>query len=220
MPSLRVTRNFTFFAGSSMNMSPLLLIIPLISAFIGWFTNWIAIKMLFHPRNPVRILGITLQGIFPKRQKQFAEKLGKLVSEQLLSFQDIESKITSRQNIDRILPFIEGHVDEFLRKSLSDEFPVISMFIGEKTILQLKTIFMNKLQEIFPPTLKNYMNTLRQDLDLEKIVTEKVAGFSSNELERILYQIMSREFRFVEIIGGVLGFIIGLLQVFLTLWIQ
>jgi uncharacterized membrane protein YheB (UPF0754 family) len=94
------------------------------------------------------------------------------------------------------------------------------MFIGEKTILQLKTIFMNKLQEIFPPTLKNYMNTLRQDLDLEKIVTEKVAGFSSDELEKILYQIMSREFRFVEIIGGVLGFVIGLLQVFLTLWIQ
>ncbi|MFM7359781.1 MAG: DUF445 domain-containing protein, partial [Actinomycetota bacterium] len=52
----------------------------LISGFIGWITNWIAIKMLFHPRKPIRVLGLTLQGIFPKNQSQFAQKLGKLVS--------------------------------------------------------------------------------------------------------------------------------------------
>ncbi len=54
----------------------LIYLIPFISAFIGYFTNWIAIKMLFHPKNPVTVLGITFQGIFPKRQKQFAQKLG------------------------------------------------------------------------------------------------------------------------------------------------
>jgi uncharacterized membrane protein YheB (UPF0754 family) len=62
-----------------------LILIPLISAFIGWFTNWIAIKMLFHPKEPKKILGITFHGIFPKRQQQFAEKLGKLVSERKLA---------------------------------------------------------------------------------------------------------------------------------------
>ncbi len=70
-----------------------LLLIPFISAFIGWFTNWIAIKMLFHPRHPKKILGVTLHGIFPKRQAVFAEKLGKMVSEELLSFEDIQQKI-------------------------------------------------------------------------------------------------------------------------------
>ena len=49
-------------------------LIPFISAFIGWFTNWIAIKMLFHPKEEKNILGIKIQGIFPKRQQQFAEK--------------------------------------------------------------------------------------------------------------------------------------------------
>ena len=70
-----------------------LILIPLISAFIGWFTNWIAIKMLFHPKEPKKILGITFHGIFPKRQQQFAEKLGKLVSEELLSFKEIAEEI-------------------------------------------------------------------------------------------------------------------------------
>jgi len=195
----------------------LIYLIPFISAFIGWFTNWIAIKMLFHPREPKIILGIRFQGIFPKRQQQFAEKLGKLVSEELLSFEDIESKISNPANISKLMPFVEEHIDHFLRVKLPEQMPVISMFIGDKTINQLKEVFLTELTELFPAIMKNYMNNLQEDLNLEKIVSQKVAGFSSDKLEQILNAIMAKEFRFVEIIGGVLGFLIGLLQVFLTL---
>lgn len=190
--------------------------IPIISAFIGWFTNWIAIKMLFHPREPLNILGFRLQGIFPKRQRQFAEKLGRLVSEELLSFAEIENKLSSASNLDKLMPLIEGHIDRFLREKLSDAFPVISMFIGDKTINQLKGVFMEELRSIFPGIMKGYMTHLREDLDLEKIVIEKVSAFSSDKLESIILQIMSRELRFVEILGGILGFLIGLLQVLIT----
>lgn len=194
-----------------------LLLIPIISAFIGWFTNWIAIKMLFHPKVPVRILGVTFHGIFPKRQKQFAEKLGKLVSQELLSFSDIEEKISDPKNIEKLMPYVETHIDHFLRVKLAEEMPMISMFVGEKTITQMKTVFINELTLLFPQIMENYMGQLQKDLDLEKIVVDKVSGFSSDKLEEILQSIMSKEFRFVEIIGGVLGFIIGLLQVFLTI---
>lgn len=195
-----------------------LVLIPFISAFIGWFTNWIAIKMLFHPREPKKILGFTFHGIFPKRQKQFAEKLGKLVSEELLSFRDIEQKIINPENLEKLMPYIEQHIDQFLRVKLAEKMPVISMFIGEKTIQELKTVFTAELQQLFPMIMKNYMGQLQKDLDLEKIVIEKVAGFSSDKLEQVLTSIMSKEFRFVEMLGGVLGFLIGLLQVFISIW--
>jgi uncharacterized membrane protein YheB (UPF0754 family) len=198
-------------------MSYILFLIPVISAFIGWFTNWIAIKMLFHPKEPKKILGITIQGIFPKRQQQFAEKLGKLVSEELLSFADIQQKLVHPDNIQQLMPVVEEHIDQFLRKKLADEMPVISMFIGENTIQQLKGIFMKELESLFPVIMQRYMGHLQQELDLEKIVTQKVASFSSDKLEEILQSILSKEFRFVELIGAVLGFIIGLLQVLLTL---
>jgi uncharacterized membrane protein YheB (UPF0754 family) len=87
------------------------------------------------------------------------------------------------------------------------------MFIGEKTISQLKTLFMNELESIFPVLMKSYMNNLQQELDLEQIVVSKVQAFSTDKLESILYQIMAKEFRFVEIIGGVLGLLIGIVQV-------
>jgi len=205
-----------------MNYSLLLqfILIPVISAFIGWFTNWIAIKMLFHPKEPKRILGITFHGIFPKRQKIFAEKLGKMISAEFLSFEDIEQKIADPQNLQKLMPMIEGHVDNFLRNKLSDEMPFLSLFIGDKTIKSLKKVFMQELETLFPILMKSYASQLQAELDLEKIVTEKVSAFSSDKLEDILYQIMSKEFRFVEILGGVIGFIIGILQVLLTYFLS
>ena len=202
-----------------MYMNYWLIIIPVISAFIGWVTNWIAIKMLFHPREPKKILGITFQGIFPKRQMQFAEKLGKLVSDEFLSFSDIEQKISDPQNLKKIMPMIELHVDDFLRNRLSQEMPVISMFIGDKTIHKLKSAFMKEIEILFPQVMKQFAGNLKNELDLEHIVIKKVAAFSSDKLEEILYQIMSKEFRFVEIIGAIIGLIIGVVQVIISVLI-
>jgi uncharacterized membrane protein YheB (UPF0754 family) len=193
-----------------------LFIIPVISAFIGWFTNWLAIKMLFHPQKPKRILGITFQGIFPKRQRQFAEKLGKLVSTELISFKEIEEKITSADNLKKIMPFVEGHIDLFLREKLGEQMPMLKMFIGDKIVDQMKEIFLRELETLFPLLMKNYMANLQSDLDLETIVVQKVTNFSSDKLENILYQIMTKEFRFIEVIGAILGFTIGLVQVLIT----
>jgi len=176
--------------------------------------------MLFHPRKPIKIFGLTIQGIFPKNQRVIAEKLGQVVGKELLSFAEIEQKVTNPENLQKLRPDIEAHVDNFLRNKLKDVFPMLSMFIGDKTINQLKEAFLIELENLFPVLMKNYMNKLQSDLDLEKIVTEKVAGFSSGKLEDILNQITKREFQFLEVIGGVFGFVIGLFQVLLALLLK
>jgi uncharacterized membrane protein YheB (UPF0754 family) len=191
--------------------------IPFISAFIHWLTIWMALKLLFHPRNPRRILGWTLQGVFPKKQRQIAESLGRIVGQQLLSFEDIERTITDPQHVQRIMPVVEEHIDHFLRNKLKETMPMISMFIGEKTIAQLKAVFMQELEELFPVILQRYVLHLREDLDLERIVVEKIAGFSNDRLETMLNEFLTKEFRFVEVIGAALGFLIGLLQILITL---
>jgi uncharacterized membrane protein YheB (UPF0754 family) len=191
--------------------------IPFISAFIHWLTIWMALKLLFHPRSPKKILWFTLHGVFPKRQQQIAESLGRIVGQELLSFGDIEKTITNPENVKRILPLAEEHIDHFLRVKLKESMPMIAMFIGDKTIAQLKTVFVAELEALFPVIMKSYVANLRQDLDLERIVVEKIAGFSAQRLESLLNEFLTKEFRFVEIIGAALGFLIGLLQIFLTL---
>jgi uncharacterized membrane protein YheB (UPF0754 family) len=194
--------------------------IPFISAFIHWLTIWMALKLLFHPRQPTKILGFTLQGVFPKKQRQIAVSLGRIVGQELLSFGDIEQKITDPENVRRILPLVEQHIDNFLRNKLKESMPMIAMFIGDKTINQMKGVFMKELEELFPVIMSNYVHNLREDLDLEKIVVEKIAGFSNDRLESMLNEFLTKEFRFVEVIGAVLGFLIGLLQILFTLLLK
>jgi uncharacterized membrane protein YheB (UPF0754 family) len=194
----------------------LIWLLPLISAFIGWFTNWIAIKMLFHPREPKRILGITFQGIFPKRQAQFAQKLGALVSTELINFNDIQQKLVSPSTLNQVSTLLDEKLSNFLENKLGEHMPMLSMFISKSTIDTIKDSIKHELTASLPEIMTKLTITMKQDLNVEQMVTEKVQNFSSDKLEQILNDIMKTEFRFVEIIGGVLGFIIGLVQVIIT----
>ena len=70
---------------------------PVIGAFIGYFTNYIAVKMLFHPYNEVKILGLKLPftpGVIPKNKPRLARAIGHAVADVLLTKQDIAGLIT------------------------------------------------------------------------------------------------------------------------------
>lgn len=185
---------------------------PFIAAFTGWFTTWIAIFMLFHPREPKRFFGITIQGVFPKRQKVFAAKLGSVVANELLHFNDIMQHIKDPSQLANLKPAIEMHVETFLQVKLKEKLPVISMFVGEGTLQKIKEGLMEEIDLLLPEIIGKYADNLSERVDIERMVTEKVSNFSSDKLEEILANVMSKEFRFVELIGGVLGFIIGLIQ--------
>jgi len=193
--------------------------LPLIAALIGWLTNWVAIKMLFHPKKRIKIGIFEIQGIFPKRQKIFAEKLGMVVAHELFSSHDIKEKI-SQSNIDReVKTLIDTHINIFLNTKLKEAYPQIVMFIYNYIIRQFKDVTMKEIETLLPLVLQTYKQGIEKSLDIvdiEGTVASKVANFSSDKLEELLYSIMKREFKFVEIIGGVLGFIIGLIQVILV----
>lgn len=160
---------------------------------------------------------MTFQGIFPKRQQQFAQKLGATVANELLHFDEIAARINDPGSLKKVTPFVEQHIDKFLHEKLKEKLPVISMFVGEGTIQKLKEGLMEEIEILLPQLIGKFTENLSVQIDIEKIVTEKVADFSSDKLEAILVGIMNKEFRFVEIIGGVLGFIIGLLQILITM---
>ena len=53
---------------------------------------------------------------------------------------------------------------------------------------------------------------VEQGLDVRSLVTEKVAGFPLPRLEQLVLEVASRELRHIEVLGGVLGFLVGLIQ--------
>ena len=189
----------------------------LLSCVTGWLVTWIAIKLLFHPHKPVSLPGFKLQGIFPKNQQAIAEQLGQMVSKELLSFSELKEKVTSPDNLSKLKPEIENHIDIFLREKLRDTFPMFSMFIGDKTINQLKAAFLLELESLFPVLMNSYMIRLEKDINVEKLVTEKVAGYSLTKVEEMLNKSAKKLFIYFQLTGVIIGLLTGLLHVFINM---
>ena len=171
--------------------------------------------MLFYPKQPVNLLIFKLQGIFPKRQKEFASKIAQTIAQEILSVKDLIQQINTQKAADKIKLVIAEHLDNHLANKLKDNFPMLAMFINDSMINQFKGIFLEELDVLLPNIVESFTKNLDEEIDIKKTVEEKVAAFSTDKFEEVINHILSKELRFIEIIGAVLGFIIGLLQIYL-----
>lgn len=189
--------------------------LPFIGALIGWLTNYVAIKMLFHPKNEIKIFFFSLQGIFPKRQRAFAEKLGQVVSTELLTAQEVTAHLKEKATSEAVLDHIAMRLEEGIASRLPRAFPMLAMFMSSENAEKLKKVLLEQISSLNEELIDKLSGELENELDVQGIVEEKVAAFSSDKLEEILFSIMRREFKFIEVVGAVLGFFIGLMQILL-----
>ena len=187
-------------------------LLPIIAAIIGWGTNYLAVRMLFHPRKQISILGLKLQGVFPKRQKVLAEKLGRLVARELFSMQDVKKHLQGDEFVSHVTATIETKVDEFLEEKLTEVIPMAAMFLGSGMVEKIKQSLVENIAKSIPELGEMFVNHLEKNMNVESVVREKVEAFSSDKLEEMLLSIMKREFRFIECVGAALCFVIGLTQ--------
>lgn len=193
--------------------------VPLISAAIGWITNRLAIKMLFAPKEPVNLFFFKIQGVLPKRREALAQKLSAAISKHFISQKDLEQHLLNFDNskvTDEMLFQLEAVVDEFLRTDLPQLLPMASMFISDEVKLNVKKMILSKAYAIFPQIVEKMKKSAFEKIDLEAIILSKAQSLSFEELEDALKSILDKELRFVEIMGGVLGFFIGMLQLLLV----
>jgi len=193
-------------------MNEFLFGLPVIGGLIGWLTNWVAVKMLFHPSKPLRLGIVTVQGIFPKRQQALAEKLGVIVATELFSMQEVTAKLHQKVDSEEVVDNIKNGIRHAIEKFMEDKAALVNIFVSD----EMKWDVAHQMAEAFRPHLRQLAERVAKDIeteiDVESIVREKVTNFSSDKLEEILYAIMKREFRFVELVGAVLGFLIGSVQ--------
>ena len=185
--------------------------IPFISGMIGWFTNYIAIKMLFHPKRPRNFYLFKLHGIFPKRRNILAERLSNIVANQLLSKDKIKSQITdpnvSQKFKTTLVKDIQSEIEAYIAGN-----KLLAMFaskvIIDNFVKQCETIIEKKM-----PSINNQIEQKIDNIDLQKIVHERILTFSNDKFEDLIMGIIKKELKFIELAGAVLGFIIGLMQV-------
>lgn len=193
-------------------MNMMLYTLPFLGALIGWVTNYLAVKMLFHPREKKQFLFFSLQGVFPKRQQAFAAKLAKIVSTELFSVREVTEHLKTNGTSDATMALISERLEKALLEKLPRAMPMLSLLLNNQLVEKIKRALREQLRDTIGEVIEMLSATLEKDLDVHAIVEQKVAAFSSDKLEEILYSIMKREFKFIEAVGAVLGFAIGLCQ--------
>ena len=175
---------------------------------------------MFRPYKPTSILGFRVQGILPKEQSAIAAQAGKIVAEQFFSLKSLEEKISDPSVLQKIMPVIEEHIDDFLRNKLKKEMPFIGMFVGDKTIGSLKKVFITELETLFPDIMRSYASNLLAELNIEHMVAEKIAAVSVHEVETSFKKNFSKELWLIELTSACVGLIIGLLTMVVIAYLK
>lgn len=194
-------------------------ITPFVGGLIGWLTNYLAIKMLFHPRHPRFILGFALQGVVPRRQRDLALKIGAVVEEELLKSEDILNAINTEELQAHLASVVESRLDRFLREKLFRGEFLYERVVSREGFQRVKRSIVTELVNLFPLEVEAALTQLVEKVDIKTIVADRVEQFDFERLEHIVYRVARAELFWVEISGGILGFLIGLMQV-LFIWLM
>ena len=185
---------------------------PVIAAFTGWIIASFALWLLFHPVRPVNILGIRVQGIIPARKGMLDGKLSKIIVKEFMSSGELEAALINKESFQKIIPSIEAHLDDFLQNKLNKAMPFLGMFIGDKTVRQLKELFLEELGDLFPVVMKNYLGGLQQENRLEDVLYHKLATIPSERIESLVRELFQQEMQKIRVLGAIIGLVIGLIQ--------
>ena len=136
-----------------------LIILLVLFAGLAWFISWGMIAILFYPKKPILGWQSPLMGWVK------AFDLNTLIKEEQL-----------RGQLDQLMPTLDHKLDDFFRNRLAEKLPMISMFIGDKTIQQLKDVFMEELSNMFPELIQSFARNMQKDLihQLEEQSIEKM----------------------------------------------
>ncbi len=183
---------------------------------IGAVTNWLAIEMIFKPRNPVNVLGMTFQGLFPSRQNEIAEQFGKigeehvlpvdaLVDEIMATLQDLEFidqlETTSKRWLTRIIENYRDHLPE----SISSEE------ITERAI----AIFYQKQLSVQDELIEEFKRALEPEYRVKSLIIDNLTQLPKDQFERVLRIVVEQDESTLIAIGAAIGFMISGMHFFI-----
>lgn len=196
-----------------------IIIMTVVGALIGWFTNYLAVKMLFRPIHPWRIplTKIKLQGLIPKRREEIAVTIGATVEEQLISINDLVSRLIEGENRAELIRTIRFKILAAIDERIPSFVPGA---IKQAILTRIRDILTQEIQSFVDHSMGEMIEDAVQKIDISNLVEERIKALELEEVERLTLEVASRELKYIEYLGGVLGGVIGLVQGLLLLLLR
>ena len=189
-----------------------------LGGFIGWITNWIAIKALFHPHKPIKILFFEFQGLFPKRQKELAESLGKIVEGELINVKELVKKVDPT-DLD---PIIEEQMHSNRERAEEKVKDLINGIVAKVPFVKVNAETLSKplmdkveteivvaLKKQVPGIIDKAAEQAAKTISVKEIVSDKVKQMDMDKLEDLVNRVSEKEMKMIIWLGGVLGVMVG-----------
>ncbi|MCC6543075.1 MAG: DUF445 family protein [Nitrospirae bacterium] len=180
----------------------MIVISALIGGLIGYFTNALAILMLFRPYCEKKIWGINIPftpGMIPRDQPKLAKSIGEIVGKHLLSDEMINNALKDKG--------FESSVNDYISNKAGNYIP--GEFLKKNVCLIIAPLVISSIKFIFPRVISK--------VDIPRIVESKIKSYEAKNLETLVYQVSKKHLRYITLLGGVIGFIIGIIQAILLL---
>lgn len=189
-----------------------LILIVGIGAGIGWVTNYVAIKMLFRPYKEINLGLFKIQGLLPKRKHEIGESIAEIIQAELVSLQEILKSLDGDKLEEKMNEVIDKILEEKLQKEITRNFPMLAMFLSSDMLDKIKGVIKNSILENKDNIIRMFSDYLEDNVDFKGIIVRNVDAFSLEKLEEITYSLAKKEFKHIEVVGAILGAIIGFVQ--------
>ncbi len=189
-------------------------VLPVAGLLVGYFTNWIALKMIFEPQQPKRIMGYTFHGLFHKRQDEVARDYGTLVSQELITPANIFEALLKGPYSDKLFAFIQERVSSVLDETTSLAKPFMALTMGSRTYNEIKSDIVANVVEELPETMRNIVDYAEDAMDLKHTIIERLAALPADQFEGMLRPAFEEDEWLLIAVGAALGLAVGFFQLF------
>jgi uncharacterized membrane protein YheB (UPF0754 family) len=195
------------------------ILLPVSGLIIGYFTNYLAIKMTFSPIEAHIMCGgyVNIQGVFLKRQKEASIELAKLVCSQIIDARAMFEYMVnsgSSAGIDKVLEIYQTQIGRTVDNTVGMARSSIPMFVGEE-IDSVKKDVIDISLEILPRHSTAIEKYIDEMMCVEETLALRLTRVPPAEFEQIMHPIFEDDEWILLLCGAVLGIIIGLLQAWL-----
>ncbi|MEU5265045.1 DUF445 family protein [Amycolatopsis sp. NPDC021455] len=190
------------------------IVLPLFGLGIGWLTDWLALKMIFLPREPRRFFGLyTWQGVFQKRRDQVAADYGDMIAREIITIPNLLEAVLRGPKSDRLFAMITREVQKTIDAQASVVKPFVAIAVGTKKFQEMKQTAAAKAAERVPETIRFAENYAINALDVRNTIVDRMRKLSALEFEQLLRPAFRQDEWKLIAVGAVIGGLVGELQV-------
>jgi uncharacterized membrane protein YheB (UPF0754 family) len=193
------------------------LIMPIFGFVTGFVTDWLALKMIFYPREPRRFGFFTWQGMFQKRRMQVAADYGALIADEVLTVRNVMEAVLTGSRADRLFALITREVQRTIDAQTSIAKPLVALTVGGRQYQEMKKAAAAKAIAYLPETVKYVEGYATGALDIRNTVVAKMRQLTPIEFEGILRPAFKQDEWKLIAVGAIIGGLVGELQVLLLL---